>query len=38
MHVITINLKKETIFEREQEGLYGKIWREEKEWENVIKL
>jgi len=31
-------MQKEAIFEREQGGLYGRIWREEKEWENVIIL
>lgn len=33
---ITINLKKVHGFERTQEGVYGKIWKEEREEKNVI--
>jgi hypothetical protein len=37
MHAITI-IKGIYIFEEEHRGVYGRIWSEEKEWRNIIKL
>jgi hypothetical protein len=31
MHVITVNEEKPCEFEREQRGVYGRVWRQEGE-------
>lgn len=36
MHVITIHVKGAYEFDRDQVEDYGKVWKEEKEWQNVV--
>jgi len=37
-HKTIVNVKKETAFEREKEGAYGKVWRDDRRENNIIIL
>lgn len=36
MYALTIDLKRGHEFKGEQEGVYGRVWREEREVESVL--
>lgn len=36
MHEVTINVKREHEFEREQGEIYGRLWRNKREWRNDV--